>query len=120
MGYPSGREAPTPLMLVIATEAENGSGFRKALLMAASLLRTVEQRYKEHCRRVGFEDNHPGFTLGAPCESKEQPELQAMILDAMSSIKVAAHPSDEDRGGAAGSWRQRPKRRGIARNVCEH
>lgn len=60
----SGREAPAPLMLVVATESENRRGFHLAVDRAAELLRQVEVRYVKHCQAAGLVANTPAFTLG--------------------------------------------------------
>lgn len=58
------REAPTPLMLVVATESDNRSGFHLAVRMATDLLRSVELRYSRHCASRGVEPASPAFALG--------------------------------------------------------
>jgi len=80
--FPTNQEAPTPLMLVVATENENKDGFNQAIQMTIELLRTIEARYRDHCREVGHVDNSPGFTIGPPCDNGH-PELRALIRNTM-------------------------------------
>jgi len=60
----TGMEAPTPLMLVVATEGDNCGGFFTALRLTIALLRKVEIRYIEHCKYEGVVASNPAFTLG--------------------------------------------------------
>lgn len=71
------REAPTPLMLVVATEADNHDGFIKAVSMTLNLLRNVETRWVEHCRK-GNLMIRPGFTMG-PLNEQLLDELQEVF-----------------------------------------
>mmetsp|Transcript_46660 Transcript_46660/g.107822 ORF Transcript_46660/g.107822 Transcript_46660/m.107822 type:complete len:458 (+) Transcript_46660:49-1422(+) len=72
------REAPTPLMLVVATEADNSDGFFKAIELSVQLLRRVESRYVEHCKRTGSSLINPAFTIGPLCDESWWEMLSAV------------------------------------------
>jgi len=78
----TGREAPTPLMLVVAAEADNRDGFFEAVRLTLQLLGQVESRYLQHCSWVGIRPVLPTFTMGSlPDETWN--ELVAELGDAL-------------------------------------
>lgn len=90
----SGREAPTPLMLVVAAEANNRLGFHLAVQKSAELLRSVEGRYIRHCHSHGLMPCEPAFTFG-PLSDALYEELCMVMGD-------EAPPRAQDVGGAEG------------------
>jgi len=86
--FPTSREAPTPLMLVVATEAENPHGFKQAVQMSVELLQNIESRYREFCSEVGHVDNSHGFVVGPPFDSGDRTELKAFLGEALPSKAV--------------------------------
>eukprot|EP00927_Polykrikos_kofoidii_P034375 TRINITY_DN29179_c0_g1_i1.p1 TRINITY_DN29179_c0_g1~~TRINITY_DN29179_c0_g1_i1.p1 ORF type:complete len:457 (+),score=63.88 TRINITY_DN29179_c0_g1_i1:175-1545(+) len=63
------KEAPAPLMLVVAAEAGNRAGFSSAVKLSLELLSYVEERFRKHCACVcpgnaASMGNAPAFTLG--------------------------------------------------------
>lgn len=60
----TGKEAPTPLMMVVATEANNDDGFFQAVKMTIELLRYVEERYFAYCQWARIPPRTPTFTIG--------------------------------------------------------
>lgn len=60
---PNGREASTPLTLVVTADADNRRSFEGALVQCIELLRKVERRYRAHCREARREAWSEAFSL---------------------------------------------------------
>lgn len=67
----TGREAATPLMLAVTTDGDNDEGFLDAVEQATRLLRCVEERYIEHCRKRRHYVKGPCFTISLDRERYE-------------------------------------------------
>lgn len=86
----SRREAPTPLMLVVSTEAHNRCGFFDAVRRTLALLRDVEKRWMAHCRRKGLcqrrgYDQRRGIALG-PLDERLRGDLAAAFGDELPPV----------------------------------
>lgn len=76
----SRQEAPTPLMLVVAAEAENQEGFFMAVERCVLLLKQIEKRYVQFCRAQELVANNPSFLFG-PMSNHLYQELQRALGD---------------------------------------
>lgn len=87
------REAPTPLMLAVTTEKNEGlPSFKAALEKSFVELRIVEKRYKLHCEKEGTPHEGPCFSVGYMTDG-----IQELLGDALQNVSIGAFTSSTSR-----------------------